>query len=41
MLSALERINWLVPQLLEEFKGDFSAIIGHYSLGGLRLSKVN
>jgi len=38
-LSTLERTNWLVPQMSEEFQGDFGAIIGHYSQGGRRLNK--
>ncbi len=38
--SALERTNWLVPQMSEEFQSDFSAIIGHYSPGGPRLNKA-
>ena len=38
MLNALERTNWLVPQMSEEFQGDFSAIIGHYSPGGRQLN---
>jgi hypothetical protein len=40
MLSALERTNWLVPQMSSEFQGDLSAITGHYSPTGRRLNKA-
>jgi hypothetical protein len=39
-LSLLERTNWLVPQMSDEYQGDFDAIQEHYSHTGRHLDEV-
>lgn len=38
-LTALERTNWLVPQLSAEYRSDFRAMQGHYNRAGQGLDK--